>query len=301
VKHAQWFTKTLRILRPVPLVATALGYVAVCFAALIAVVAYLATGAVVALKSPLLAGLTVGFFLLASITTFDKRLIQAQRQGILLPDERTLPPWTAIFKWAEWGIQITLFVLDWRYGLLVYAVGFVLAVLPILETVGNALMAPLKWFLTPNNRRLARAFLTRYAGFVHSAFPGLDRRAQRVEVEALIASLLTCWSEVPQEGAEERLNAIVEEAAKGLRGEAWFTGAMAAVAGERPMASHEDGTVLLTQEERQEVYREALQYGAVWVERIRSTELLAAAEPDPSRGELILTLGVYLMNRLSQR
>jgi hypothetical protein len=249
---------------------------------------------------PLLPALTVSFFIVASITTFDKRLTQ----GLIRLKFRRPGLWTGAVAglcWVEGGLKVALFLLNWKYGLLVYLVGFALAVFPVLETVGSLLMAPLKWFLTPNNRRLARAFLTRYPDLARSAFPGLDRRAQPAEVEVLITSLLTCWSEVPQEGAEERLNAIVEEAAKGLRGEAWFTGAAAAVAGERPMAAHEDGTVLLTQEERQEVYREALQYGAVWVERIRSTELLAASEADPSRGELILALGVFLMNRLSQR
>lgn len=96
------------------------------------------------LDSPLLLTLTIAFFLVASITTLDKRLLQAVKAGTLPPDEVMLPRWVGFLIYAEWLIKIAVFVLDWRYGLLLYAVGFLLAVLPVLETVGNILMAPFR-------------------------------------------------------------------------------------------------------------------------------------------------------------
>ncbi len=52
--------------------------------------------------TPLIIGLTVAYFLLASITTFDVRMTQAKRQGILPPDEPMLPKWVIVFYWLEW-------------------------------------------------------------------------------------------------------------------------------------------------------------------------------------------------------
>ncbi len=43
--------------------------------------------------SPLIVVLTIVYFLVASVTTFDIRLTQAKRAGTLTPDEPTLPAW----------------------------------------------------------------------------------------------------------------------------------------------------------------------------------------------------------------
>lgn len=96
------------------------------------------------LESPLLLWLTIAFFVVASVVTFDKRLTQAKKAGVLPDDEPSLPQWVGVFFIIDIGLKIVLLVLNWKYGLLVYAVGFALSVLPVLETVGNILMAPFK-------------------------------------------------------------------------------------------------------------------------------------------------------------
>jgi hypothetical protein len=88
--------------------------------------------------------LTVAYFLVASITTFDIRLIQAKKNGTLPPDEPGLPAWIGIFGWLEWGIFAWLLVMNWKYALLLLAVKFVLKVLPVLEIIGNVLMRPFR-------------------------------------------------------------------------------------------------------------------------------------------------------------
>jgi Zn-dependent protease with chaperone function len=91
--------------------------------------------------SPIYLALTIVYFLVASIATFDIRLIQARRQG---EDYPMLPSWTGIFGWLQWALFIVLFILNWKYALIIFAVKFVLKVLPVLETIGNILMSPFK-------------------------------------------------------------------------------------------------------------------------------------------------------------
>ncbi len=53
--------------------------------------------------TPLIIGLTVAYFLVASVSTFDLRLTQAKRDGTLAPDEPTLPSWVVVFRLAYVG------------------------------------------------------------------------------------------------------------------------------------------------------------------------------------------------------
>jgi hypothetical protein len=85
--------------------------------------------------------ITMLLFLSESITTFDIRIIQAKRSGNLPPDH---PGWVAILHWFDWIFKATLLVLNWRYAIGVIVVMFILKVLPVLETIGNILMAPFK-------------------------------------------------------------------------------------------------------------------------------------------------------------
>ena len=94
--------------------------------------------------TPLIIVLTVAYFLVASITTFDLRMIQAKRDGRLPPDEPMLPKWIVVFDWLQWIIFAVLLYLNWKYALVLFAIKFVLKVLPVLETVGNILMSPFK-------------------------------------------------------------------------------------------------------------------------------------------------------------
>ena len=92
----------------------------------------------------ILIALTIAFAISSSITTFDKRLTQAKRSGILPPDEPSLPSWVAFIFWIHIGLIIAMFVMNWRYALAVLVIGFILEVLPVWETIGNILMSPFK-------------------------------------------------------------------------------------------------------------------------------------------------------------
>lgn len=94
--------------------------------------------------SLLIIGLTVAYFFVASISTFDLRLIQAKRDGTLPPDEPDLPKWVVVFDWLMWAIWLALAYLNWKYALVLFVIKFILKVLPVLETIGNILMSPFK-------------------------------------------------------------------------------------------------------------------------------------------------------------
>jgi len=81
--------------------------------------------------------LSIIIFLLSCLITFDKRLTQAKRDW--LKDERDLPKWTGILYWIYLPLLIILFILNWRWALIFYIALFILAVLPVLETIGNLL------------------------------------------------------------------------------------------------------------------------------------------------------------------
>jgi hypothetical protein len=94
--------------------------------------------------TPLIIGLTVACLLFACISTFDLRLTQAKRDGYLPPNEQTLPNWVGIFDLLMWGMFLVLLYLNWKYALVLFAIKFVLKVLPVLEIIGYFLMAPFK-------------------------------------------------------------------------------------------------------------------------------------------------------------
>jgi hypothetical protein len=94
--------------------------------------------------TPLIICLTIAYFFVASISTFDLRLTQAKRDGALPPDEPDLPKWVVVFDWLMWGIWLTLAYLNWKYALVLFGIKFILKVLPVLETIGNILMSPFK-------------------------------------------------------------------------------------------------------------------------------------------------------------
>lgn len=94
------------------------------------------------IESPLLLTLAAVLFLVSCITTLDKRIAQGKRSGELPADQPDLPKWVLALHFLDWGLLITLLILNWRVGLLVWAVLLVLKVLPVLETIGNFLMRP---------------------------------------------------------------------------------------------------------------------------------------------------------------
>lgn len=99
------------------------------------------------LNSPLLLALSVIYMIVASIRIYDARLIQAKERGFYSgvateAEGRSLPQWVNTFHWAGWIIFIVLLMLNWKYALALYALLFVLRVLPVLERIGSIIMRP---------------------------------------------------------------------------------------------------------------------------------------------------------------
>jgi hypothetical protein len=95
-------------------------------------------------SSPLLLGLMVAYLLAASVTAFDVGLLRAKRAGILPPDEPELPKWVAGVYWIEWALIIAILILNWKFGIVLWLLKVILKVLPVLDTIGNIIMAPFK-------------------------------------------------------------------------------------------------------------------------------------------------------------
>ena len=98
------------------------------------------------IQSTILVVLTSAYFLVASISTYDIRIIQAIKDGQNL---KQLPNWISIFHWLLWLIWISIFILNWYYGLILFGIKFILKVIPVLEIVGSFLLIP----FDPNNKK----------------------------------------------------------------------------------------------------------------------------------------------------
>lgn len=96
------------------------------------------------ISSPVLIALTIAYFVVASVATFDMRMIQAKRDGTLPSDELLPSSWVGLFYYMMWGVWIAVLFLNWKYAIFLFVVKFVLSVLPILETIGNVLLSPFK-------------------------------------------------------------------------------------------------------------------------------------------------------------
>jgi len=96
------------------------------------------------LSSPALIILTILFFLTSSITVFDKRYIQAKRAGTLPPGEPELASWIALVWWVHSAVLLAIILLNWKYGIGLFILKFILSVLPVLEIIGNMLMRPFR-------------------------------------------------------------------------------------------------------------------------------------------------------------
>lgn len=97
------------------------------------------------LNSPLLLALSAIYLLVESIRIYDARLIQAKERGLYsgvaaAAEGRSFPQWVNIFHWAGWIIFVMLLLLNWKYALALYALLFVLRVLPVLERIGSIIM-----------------------------------------------------------------------------------------------------------------------------------------------------------------
>lgn len=96
-----------------------------------------------AFQSPALGWLTVGYFLSACVETYFKRIEQFKKSGSLPPEAESAPTWLFfLFTAGEYGAKIALVVLNWQFGLVLYAIWFTLAWVGVLEEVGRILMHP---------------------------------------------------------------------------------------------------------------------------------------------------------------
>lgn len=144
-------------------------------------------------QSPLLIGLTIALLISASIGILDTRRIQAKRDGYLPPDHPDLPWWVGMFTLIEWSLKILLLILNWRVGVMVWIALFVLKVLPVLEIVGNLLMAPFK---------------SRFVGIKHDQSSADEVRTEIAVMLEEMAQLCATWDDVPADETEfaERLS-----------------------------------------------------------------------------------------------
>lgn len=87
--------------------------------------------------------ITLALFLTASITSFHKHfsrwLLQNSDSG-----DCPLPEWIAGFRWLHYGLLIALLFLNAKYAVILWIALFVLSVIPVLDTAGNILLAPLR-------------------------------------------------------------------------------------------------------------------------------------------------------------
>lgn len=93
------------------------------------------------IESPIIIILTIIYFFSSAIETFDIRLVQARKEGIEVEE---LPQWVALLYWLNWFLGLALILLNWKYAIVVFIIRFILKVLPVLEIIGNILMAPFK-------------------------------------------------------------------------------------------------------------------------------------------------------------
>jgi len=93
------------------------------------------------IESPVIILITVLYFFTSSIEVFDIRVNQAIKDGT---DIEPLPQLIGLIYWLNWFILLSLILSNWKYAILVYVIRFFLKVLPVLETVGNFLMAPFR-------------------------------------------------------------------------------------------------------------------------------------------------------------
>jgi len=85
---------------------------------------------------PIVIILSCVLYVLSCLSTIDKRLLQAKRQG---QDVEQLPKGVAIIYYIYYPLFVVLFILNWKLGLILLVSFFILAVLPVSETIGNLL------------------------------------------------------------------------------------------------------------------------------------------------------------------
>jgi hypothetical protein len=89
--------------------------------------------------------LSLLYFIVTAIGTYDVRLIQAKQkkytadvaneaEGLMLPN------WVGYIHWVGWIIFGTLLFLNWKFAIVLFILIFVLKVSPVMERFGAFLM-----------------------------------------------------------------------------------------------------------------------------------------------------------------
>jgi hypothetical protein len=99
------------------------------------------------LKSPVILFLSLAYTVIEAIRIYDVRLIQAKTRGFysgvaIEAEGRLLPRWVGYIHFAGWLVFIALLILNWRFAITLYAILFILRVLPVLERIGGIMMRP---------------------------------------------------------------------------------------------------------------------------------------------------------------
>jgi hypothetical protein len=94
------------------------------------------------ISSPLMISLLILYFLLACITTYDIRITQGKKAGILPADYPSFGMSMNIILWIEWAVWIAIMILNWKMDLIAWGAKFILKVLPVLEKIRALMVSP---------------------------------------------------------------------------------------------------------------------------------------------------------------
>jgi len=97
------------------------------------------------LSSSLIQILSLLYFIVTAIRTYDLRLFQSQEKELhsdvaLEAEGLMLPKWVNYIHWLGWIIFGTLVFLNWKFAIVLFGLMFVLKVSPVMERFGAFLM-----------------------------------------------------------------------------------------------------------------------------------------------------------------
>ncbi len=89
--------------------------------------------------------LSLLYFIVTAIRTYDLRLIQAKEKGLntdvaIEAEGQSLPSWVGVIHWLGWIIFGTILFLNWKYAIVLFVLMFVLKVSPVMERFGAFLV-----------------------------------------------------------------------------------------------------------------------------------------------------------------
>lgn len=100
-----------------------------------------------ALGSAIIVALSILYFFIRAVTTYDSRVIQAKmdRMGSGVAARSygfKLPSWVGHIAIMHYVLAIVLLLLNWKFFIILYVAIFVLRVIPVMENIGYLIMRP---------------------------------------------------------------------------------------------------------------------------------------------------------------